>query len=379
MAFNDFIRSLGSGVSPFGFAPSESPSQGPVDPAYNAGWDYIGNIGLGMLASGSRNPLQAFGRAALGATEMARNNSKESYTAQRLKEEADAKKQERDQAAQEHQMRETYISKLPPDQQMKARSIPGYLEKLVGATDPAFKDHEQKLYTVGGSLVDGNGHVVYQGQGGGVGDLPKGYRWKQDGSGAEPIPGVRVSGTPKPYVPGPGDRTAIRNLSADNVALKQTLANLDEAAGLVKDANSGFLATPRAQIAENLPDGMVPDRVFGSPKQGANTMRLKQIMDAEALASMTKLLKGPTSDKDVQIMLTTVNDPNASPQRKQASINRVRSLIQAQVDENQTLISGTQDGSLYGPQGGGDGGDVPDGVTPEEWSVMTPEERAVWE
>lgn len=192
----------------------------------------------------------------------------------------------------------------------------------------------------------------------GASNLPKGYRMKADGSGAEPIPGVVLPGAPKPYTPNAGDRTAVRNMKEENALLAQTLANLDEAAGLVNNANSGYLSTGRAAVAENMPDWMVPDSVFGSPKQGADTLRLKQIMDAEALASMGKLLKGPTSDRDVKIMLETVNDPNASAKRKQAAIDQVKRTIQAQIAANEDNINF----SLNGPQNGGGGAiTTPDG------------------
>jgi hypothetical protein len=131
--------------------------------------------------------------------------------------------------------------------------------------------------------------------------------------------------------------------------LKQTLVNLDEAHTLAADANRGYLAAGRAAVSEKLPDSVVPDSVFGSPKQGAATLRLKQIMDAEALASMGKLLKGATSDRDLKFMLETVNDPNASPKRKQDSIDQVRRLVEAQIAANEDTINF----SLKGPESGG--------------------------
>lgn len=318
----------------------------------------------------------------------------------RMLEEADAKKQERARTEAERKRRDDFIAKLPPDQRMKAMSIPGYLEKLVEATDPAFqevKDPADYLKVVGDSVYDTRNGQWIQSPGGGQGDLPKGYRWKQDGTGAEPIPGVTIPGTPKPYVPGSTDRTAARNAKEENTLLQQTLVNLDEATKLVgvpdtswkpapgqteadrpiiPSSNSGFFSTGRAVIAENVKDGLVPDSIFGSPQQGANTLRLKQIMDAEALASMGKLLKGPTSDRDVRIMLETVNDPNASPKRKQASIDQVKRIIRAQIAANEESIIF----SLEGPNAGSGtgGGDVPDGLTPEEWGALTPEEQALW-
>jgi hypothetical protein len=369
-----FVTGLGNQTAPFGFAP-EDPEAG-----YKAGLGYIGDIGANLLANnqGGVDPFANLGASMLQAKDSSTRRNKEQYTAQRLMEEAQLKRQEREQAETERKRREDYINTLPADVRMKTMSIPGYLDEWIAANDPDLQKPEKpKLYTVNGALVDENGNVVYEGGSGplseadrykvvgnrlydvlegrfvedgntGQGDLPKGYRWKEDGTGAEPIPGVTVPGSPKPFVPQSSDRNAARAASEENALLEQTLVNLDEASSLVKDTNSGYLAAGRAAVAENLPDGVVPDRVFGSPKGGAATLRFKQIMDAEALASMGKLLKGPTSDRDVRIMLETVNDSNASVKRKQDSIDQVKRLIKAQVAANKDTIKF----SLKGPDSG---------------------------
>lgn len=370
-----FVSGLGQQTAPFGFAPDDP------EASYKAGLGYIGDIGANLLANnqGGVNPWANLGASMQQAKQSSVTRNKEAYTAQRLMEEAAAKKAERERAEAEREQRNQWLRSIS-DPQMRAtlEANPQLIEEYVMATNPAFqKPEEPKLYSVGGALVDANGNVVYQGGSdvsqtdrykvvgnrlfdvveqtfvdggsGGQGDLPKGYRWKEDGTGAEPIPGVTVPGTPKPYTPSNSALNAVRTAKQENALLEQTLVNLDEASGLVNDANSGYLSAGRAAVAENLPDSIVPDRVFGSPKQGAATLRLKQIMDAEALASMGSLLKGPTSDRDVKIMLETVNDPNASPKRKQASIDRVRRTIQAQIAANEDTI----EFSLKGPEAAG--------------------------
>lgn len=304
--------------------------------------------GAGLAATGN------IGGAALG---LARgiNDGREQYMEQALlgyrakrNAEDDAwRKQDQEWKRQEQQQRSSWLQSLPENQRGFAQAFPGayasqYAQTLFPSAPQLTDDMREWEY------AQQNPEFAQWMQRGGQAELPKGYRWKQDGTGAEPIPGVMVSGAPKPYNPSSSDRTAIRNASDENVVLQQTLENLDEAKNIVGDTNSGWFASPRASVAENLPDSMVPDMVFGSPKQGEATNRFKQIMDAEALASMGKLLKGPTSDRDVSIMLRTVNDPNASIKRKQASIDRVRNLIQAQLDQNTEMIQGVKDGSYYG-------------------------------
>lgn len=122
--FQDLARNLGTQNAPFGFAPVGSPSQGAVDPAYNAGMDMIGNIGMGMLASGSRNPLQAFGRSYLGAQEQAQEQNRNQYVAAEMMSAAEEKKQKRQQEADQKAQFENWVKTLPPDQQGLARMFP---------------------------------------------------------------------------------------------------------------------------------------------------------------------------------------------------------------------------------------------------------------
>ena len=137
--WNNVIRGLGTANAPFGFAPVDSPSQGQVDPAYNAGMQMLGNVGMGMLASGEKNPMTALGKSYLVASRNAQQQNKDQYVAAKMLEEADAKKQERARSEEERKRRQEYIQQFPADVQVKMLSIPGYMEKYIEATDPAFQ------------------------------------------------------------------------------------------------------------------------------------------------------------------------------------------------------------------------------------------------
>ena len=157
-----FVAGLGQQNAPFGFAP-ESP-----DASYQAGLGYIGDIGANLLANNQSgvDPFSNLGASMLQAKDSSTRRNKEQYTAQRLMEEAAMKRQEREKAQQQEAQREEFLKSLPPDVQMKARSVPGFLEAYIEATDPNLQKPEQpKLYTVDGALVDANGNVVYQGEG----------------------------------------------------------------------------------------------------------------------------------------------------------------------------------------------------------------------
>lgn len=128
--WNNVIRGLGTANAPFGFAPVDSPSQGQVDPAYNAGMQMLGNVGMGMLASGEKNPMTALGKSYLVASQNAQQQNKDQYVAAQMLQEADAKKQERAREQEKQKWLEDQISQLDPKVQGIARMMP---EKFFGA------------------------------------------------------------------------------------------------------------------------------------------------------------------------------------------------------------------------------------------------------
>jgi hypothetical protein len=120
--WNNLVTGLGQQNAPFGFAPGTDP--------YKAGMQQIGNIGAGMLANSTSNPLEAFGRGYLGSQEIAQQNSKEAFAAKQMMEQAEEKRLERQAQAEQQAQMEQAISGLPPDQQALARMMP---EKFFGS------------------------------------------------------------------------------------------------------------------------------------------------------------------------------------------------------------------------------------------------------
>jgi hypothetical protein len=119
--WNNLVTGLGQQNAPFGFAPGTDP--------YQAGMQQIGNIGAGMLANSTSNPLEAFGRGYLGSQEIAQQNSKEAFAAKQMMDQAEEKRLERQAQAEQQAQMEEAISGLPPEQQALARIMP---EKYFG-------------------------------------------------------------------------------------------------------------------------------------------------------------------------------------------------------------------------------------------------------
>jgi len=377
--FNNMVRGFGTQVNPFGFAPPESPSQGQVDPAYNAGMKFIGDVGFGMLASGERNPVAALGKSYLATRNNSIEQNKDQYAANLMMQEADAKKQERARTEAERKRRDDFIAKLPPDQRMKAMSIPGYLEKLVEATDPAFRQPtEAKRYNVGGALVDADGNVIYQGQAS-AGEAPPTKTIYDAESGQEQV--VQWNGsewTPLGGRKAKGDNrasaTQLKELwqSEDEIpAIDSTIDSLKTALDLNKKTFTGFGAGVKGYIGTAVPGGsMVVDE-----KAAKATREFGQIMSYEAIKSMSETLKGATTDRELNQFVEILANPSTPPDIRERTINRMLLLAERQKQIKTQRINELRGSTADQPDVSSD---IPDGVTAEEWSAMSEEDRALW-
>jgi hypothetical protein len=165
MAFtiNDFISRLGQSNAPFGFAPppngSVSPSQQtPMqDPANQAGWQMVGNIGAGMLARGDMKPGQAFGQSYLDAQGKARDQSKDAMVAQQMMAEAEANRQKQEEERQKKIKIQEMASQITDPQQRALFLMQP--EKYMGA------QIEQNFAGPGDGFTLGEGQVRYDANG----------------------------------------------------------------------------------------------------------------------------------------------------------------------------------------------------------------------
>lgn len=389
--FQDLARNLGTQNAPFGFAPVGSPSQGPVDPAYNAGMDMIGNIGMGMLASGSRNPLQAFGRSYLGAQEQAQEQNKNQYIAAEMMTAAEEKKQKRQEEAEAKKQRDAFMATLPPDVRMKAMSIPGYLDSYIEATDPNLQQpSEPKRYEVGNNLVDADGNVIYQGQG--DSNVSAQITERQAAAqrlGLDPNDPAYKSFVLTGRMPREDqapltatDKKAI--LEADDaVMVNQTVIDQLESVinpgadgkSINDTAGYGWNADIQSWLARNDGKNVFDDR------QGQATTELKNIVLGQALSSLKSTFGAAPTEGERKILIELQASVDKTPKERGAIIKRAIDLAKMRLKFNEERAKGLRGQTYYKPGGNQSGsvGTVPDGVTPQEWNAMTPEERAAWE
>jgi hypothetical protein len=373
-----FVTGLGNQTAPFGFAP-EDPEAG-----YKAGLGYIGDVGANLLANnqGGVDPFANLGASLQRAKASGTQRNKEQYTAQRLMEEAQLKRQEREQEAARKQQMEEAISQLPPGQQALARLMP---DKFFGnQVDSMFGSAD------GPTSVQEYNTAKAQGYGGTYMDF---LAFKKPGG------------------------TTVTNILPGQIPDTKLREGLDKAEGdlWVEYKKAGAVSGQNAQ------DFAVLDELLQLAPQGPITGRLAAAFPgassaADAVQSIVKRIaptmrapgSGSTSDIEYQGMLQSLpalaNQPEAnmmilSIMKAKADLNVQRSDIitayqTGQMDastarkeiaklDRVSIMTPEMKRAILGISGSAsERGDLqippPDGWDEEDWKYLTPEEQQEW-
>jgi hypothetical protein len=375
-----FVSGLGQQTAPFGFAP-EDPNA-----SYKAGLSYIGDIGANLMANnrGGVDPFANLGTSIQQAKQSGTQRNKEAYTAQRLMEEAALKRQEREKAAASEAQREEFLKSLPPDVQMKARSVPGFLEAYVEATDPNLQKPEQpKLYTVDGALVDANGNVVYQGEGGsGRNGILNQIQERQMGAeamGLNPDDPAYQSYILTGKMPREDqapltatDKKAI--LDADDAVLANT-AVIDQLNSVITPDASGKSLNDRAGegafaglqsfAARNDPVDWISGgnvKMFDDTT-GQATTELQNIVLGQALSSLKSIFGAAPTEGERKILIDLQASIDKTPAERKPIIERAIRMAKARLKFNEERAASLRGGFYY--KSGGGPATSSDGITIE--------------
>jgi len=177
---------------------------------------------------------------------------------------------------------------------------------------------------------------------------------------------AEIRSQPKPFNITTKDKTLIDEAKRQNVDLKNTITNLEEAETLGPKTWSGPMANERARVTSWW---------YGNEGQDNTTadeqLRYQQIMEGEAIKQMSETLKGATTDREMQKFIDIVADPSVPwNSTKKRALAQVKRFAQSLIDLNDEKISGIRDGSYYTGQpsqqtpdlGEDDLSQLPDGV-----------------
>jgi hypothetical protein len=274
---------------------------------------------------------------------------------------------------------------------MKAMSIPGYLDSYIEATDPNLQQpSEPKRYEVGNNLVDADGNVVYQGQGDSNVSAQIAERQAAAQSlGLDPNDPAYKSFVLTGKMPREDqapltatDKRAI--LDADDAVLAnetvigqlESVLSPDQTGVSLNDrADYGMTANTQSWLARNDPTGLFDDA------KGEATTELNNVILGQALSSLKSIFGAAPTEGERKILVDLQASVDKTPTERKKIIERAIGLAKIRLAYNKQRADGLRGQTYYKPGSGqtGSAGTVPDGVTPQEWNAMTPEERSAWQ
>lgn len=120
--------------------------------------------------------------------------------------------------------------------------------------------------------------------------------------------------------------------------IDNTISTLSRARELNRQTYEGKTAGARAWLGTNLPDGVVFDGL-AEPGKAARTREFGQIMSMEAIKSMSDLLKGATTEREMAEFQRILGDPSTPPDLRERTIDRMLTVASRQRDISRGRIN----------------------------------------
>jgi hypothetical protein len=144
------------------------------------------------------------------------------------------------------------------------------------------------------------------------------------------------------------DKKAI--LEADEAVLQNQAAidALKQAKQISPQANSGYGASMRAKIANNLPDWMVPDAV-SSKDSAAATANYDNLVLGQALASLKSIFGAAPTEGERKILLELQASADKPDNVRQDILGRAQTLAEKRLEFNKQRSQELRGGDFYKP------------------------------
>lgn len=113
-------------------------------------------------------------------------------------------------------------------------------------------------------------------------------------------------------------RKAIYEAQDELPNLQGAIDNLREAGELLPKIYTGIGADTRSNWNQAAPSWL--PNMFSDPEKSAATQRYNQLMNAEAINSMSQTLKGATTDNEMKAFVKIMNDPSTSVDTKRQAL-----------------------------------------------------------
>lgn len=147
------------------------------------------------------------------------------------------------------------------------------------------------------------------------------------------------------------DKKAILEADESVLTNKAAITALDEAMKISPKANTGYGASFRATLGNNLPDLLVPD-VISSPESSAATANYDNLVLGQALQSLKSIFGAAPTEGERKILIDLQASADKPDHVRQEILARAKRLAEARLSFNQRRADELRGGTFYKQQGG---------------------------
>lgn len=143
------------------------------------------------------------------------------------------------------------------------------------------------------------------------------------------------------------DKKAIMEADDAVQSAQTAIKSLQDAKKLSPQALGGWGASAKAAIANNLWDGIVPDRLVGSPQQGQATAELDNVVTSQALAQLKSIFGAAPTEGERKILLDIQGSIGQPDNVRQKVFDRGIELAQRRLEFNRQRAAELRGGDYY--------------------------------
>jgi hypothetical protein len=116
--------------------------------------------------------------------------------------------------------------------------------------------------------------------------------------------------------------------------------------------NTGWTASARATVADNLPDLLVPDAVFGSPEAATNTLEYDNLVLGQTLSTLKATFGSAPTEGERKILEKLQASSTMSPQTRKPILEEAIALAEKRVQFHNDRANHLRGGDYYKPKDG---------------------------
>lgn len=335
------------------------------------------NLGFGMLANARQNPVQALGMSYLQAQNQGLDNARQTMVAKEFQ----SRERDRETERKRREAATKLFSGIP--------DVPDWLRPY-GEYDPEGGIREYAKWKQGQAEPDyieaGGAIYVPSRQEWIVPPTQKSEkRYMPAGSGTifDADTGTFITNPNQPQKP-----KSVYEMKAQDEA-ETTVTDMDRAISTLEEGLSLSERGHSDQVGRTFGNFQVWSGWGADDKDRAQS-KMENLLNRDTLEDMSRILKGNTSEREMQEFMKLGGGDMADPQFRKQLIESKLTIIKRARERAKKKLEEIVGGSRYTGDANTDlpqpnftnteeAGPAPAGVDPDVWEAMSPEDRALWQ